>query len=208
MGLRDTTLKPEQFYHVYNWGINHCEIFRTDENKWFFLSKLKIYLTPVCDIYAYCLMPDHFHLIIKVKPSDKIANFISKGNNIKNQNGLHSIDKIVSKQFAKLLSSYTQAFNKAEKRHGALLESPFRRSNIGSKVQLINLIVAIHKNPVGIKDNFEYFTYSSYRDIFSHYPGIVDSSLVIDVFGNMRNFVAAHQLPGKVILNIFDFVKV
>ena len=54
--------EAEQIYHLYNRGNNSQKIFFDHENYIFFLQKIRTHLTPVADILAYCLMPNHFHL--------------------------------------------------------------------------------------------------------------------------------------------------
>ncbi len=59
-------MKKEEgkYYHIYNRGNNKQKIFFDDENYLFFLSKFKKYLIPNIDVFAYCLMPNHFHFFI------------------------------------------------------------------------------------------------------------------------------------------------
>lgn len=54
-----------EFYHVYNRGNNKQPIFFKDENYLFFLKKMREQLLPCSDIVAYCLTPNHFHLLIQ-----------------------------------------------------------------------------------------------------------------------------------------------
>lgn len=54
-------------YHVYNRGNNSQPVFFTRENDLFFLDKIRKYILPHADILAWCLMPNHFHLMIEVK---------------------------------------------------------------------------------------------------------------------------------------------
>jgi len=54
-----------EFYHIYNRGNNKQRIFFTDDNYLFFLKKIREQLLPVADIVAYCLMPNHFHILIR-----------------------------------------------------------------------------------------------------------------------------------------------
>ena len=76
MNIRNEILEPDAFYHIYNRGINSEKIFATEENYLFFLSKFKTYLNPVCEVFAYCLMPNHFHFLIKVKSENEIKTFV------------------------------------------------------------------------------------------------------------------------------------
>ncbi len=61
------SLKPGAYYHIYNRGINGENIFKEERNYAYFLSKYTIYLNPILETYAYCLLKNHFHLLVKVK---------------------------------------------------------------------------------------------------------------------------------------------
>ncbi|WP_228412038.1 transposase [Chryseobacterium sp. KLBC 52] len=146
--IRTAPIEADCFYHIYNRGINGEAIFKSDRNYLYFINKVSEFLIPVCDVYAYCLMPNHFHLLIKIKSDLELSSFIvdqNFGEALKN--GLHSPQNIFSKQFARIFNSYSQAFNKENKRHGALIESPFKRKLITSDKYLINSIIYIHQNP-------------------------------------------------------------
>lgn len=60
-------IEEGSFYHIYNRGNNGGDIFFDDENYNYFLKLLAKYITPVADIYAYCLMRNHFHLLVRIK---------------------------------------------------------------------------------------------------------------------------------------------
>ena len=59
-------LEKDNFYHIYNRGINSQNIFQTNENKDYFLKLFSKYLHDKIGVFAYCLMDNHFHFIIKV----------------------------------------------------------------------------------------------------------------------------------------------
>lgn len=65
-------LQYDTFYHVYNRGNNGEKIFFNEENYRYFLRKFGIYLTPYIEVYAYCLLPNHFHFLIKTKRKDEM----------------------------------------------------------------------------------------------------------------------------------------
>jgi putative transposase len=85
-GKKQNTMKFEkgQLYHIFNRGNNREKIFYSRENYLFFLSKIKTHVSPYCDIIAWCLMPNHFHLMVCVKETE-IA--ISEGFSSNNTEG-------------------------------------------------------------------------------------------------------------------------
>jgi REP element-mobilizing transposase RayT len=202
MDIRNEILEPEVFYHIYNRGINSEKIFDSKENYLFFLRKFTTYVNPVCDVYAYCLMPNHFHFIIKVKSELEIKNFskvstFTKDDLGKQEKGLHSFDSIVSKQIGKFISSYSQAYNKVTNRHGALLESPFKRKRIVTEEYLKNLIIYIHLNPTELKQEIDKYQFSSFSSILSHFKTNLKRIETIAIFGDLENFIYSHNHPQK-----------
>ena len=199
MDIRNEIIEADTFYHIYNRGINSCDIFKSQENRLFFLSKFTHYLCEVCEVYAYCLMPNHFHFIVKIKPEDVIKTFGEKNtkSTSKKEIGLHALPNIFSKQMGKFISCYSQSFNKENSRHGALLESPFKRLKIDSDAYLKNLIVYIHLNPSELKENYLDFRFSSYLAILSNNKTNVKRDEVLKIFENLENFIYSHRYPPK-----------
>lgn len=191
--IRTTSIEADCFYHIYNRGINGENIFKSDRNYLFFLKKISEFLIPVCDVYAYCLMPNHFHLLIKIKSDFELTSLIKPS--VTTSIGLHSPQKIFSKQFAGIFNSYSQAFNREHKRHGALIESPFKRKLITSDKYLINVIIYIHQNPEkhGITDQFLKYNFSSYQSILSNSSTLLKRDEVIELFDCRENFILSHQ---------------
>ncbi|MDQ1858789.1 transposase [Chryseobacterium sp. WLY505] len=192
--IRTAPIEADCFYHIYNRGINGEAIFKSDRNYLYFLNKVSEFLIPVCDVYAYCLMPNHFHLLIKIKSDLELSSFIvdqNFGEALKN--GLHSPQNIFSKQFALIFNSYSQAFNKENKRHGALIESPFIKL-ITSDKYLINSIIYIHQNPQNHSiRQFTKYKFSSYQTILSKSKTLLKRDEIIELFDNKENFVLSHQ---------------
>jgi REP element-mobilizing transposase RayT len=199
MNIRNEIIEPDSYYHIYNRGINSCPIFQNEENQRFFLNKFYHYLHEVCDVYAFCLMQNHFHFLIKIKPNEELLKFAKK--NIKSalekETGLHSISNIFSKQMGKFISCFSQSYNKINNRHGALLESPFKRIKIDTEEYLKNLIIYIHLNPTDSKLNYQTFKFSSYAAILSTKKSNVKRDDVIALFENKENFIYCHSYPSK-----------
>ncbi len=199
MNIRNEIIEPDSYYHIYNRGINSCPIFLNEENKRFFLTKFHHYLHEVCDVYAFCLMSNHFHFLVKIKSNEALNEFATKNtkSTLEKEAGLHSITNIFSKQMGKFISCFSQSFNKVNNRHGALLESPFKRIKIDSEEYLKNLIVYIHLNPTDRKLNYQTFKFSSYIAILSTKKTNVKKDDVIALFENKENFIYCHSYPSK-----------
>lgn len=70
---------PGHTYHVYNHAVSDQNIFNCVFDFTDFLMKYKKYISPHVDTYAYCLMPNHFHLLFKVKVYDELLT-VAKSN--------------------------------------------------------------------------------------------------------------------------------
>ncbi|MEX2592037.1 MAG: transposase, partial [Anditalea sp.] len=60
-------MEPGQTYHIYNHANGTENIFREEENYRYFLRQYEKYLGPVVNTFAYCLMPNHFHMLVRVR---------------------------------------------------------------------------------------------------------------------------------------------
>jgi len=96
------------FYHIYNRGNNSEVIFKEEENFLYFLILLKKHISPIAEIYAYCLLNNHFHLLIKIKENEN--------NEIKYE-----------QSFSNIFNAYAKAYNKKYNRTGKLFEERFKR---------------------------------------------------------------------------------
>lgn len=190
MKKRFDSLDPNTFYHIFNRGINSGKVFRDKENYLYFLKKAREYLNPVVDVYAYCLMPNHYHFVVKVKSEEELEYFQPMEQVCK---GIHSKASMVSKQFGKLINAYTQAFNKYHGRHGALFERPFKRKSIDSEDYLRKCIIYVHQNPLRIGEDIKSYRFSSYRDLFSEVETNLKREDVIKLFNDLINLEYCHK---------------
>jgi putative transposase len=113
-------LETGYLYHIYNQGNNRQKIFFNRENYLFFLNKIRTYILPYSDILAWCLMPNHFHLMVFVRRTEAFAP--SEGFGKK---------RTINFSIGIMLRSYTNAINMQENRSGAL----FRRK---TKAECLN----------------------------------------------------------------------
>jgi len=167
--------EEKHLYHIYNQGNNRQRIFFTRDNYVFFLKKIRPYILPYADILAWCLMPNHFHLMVSV--THQMSN--------------SKMTRTFSDSIAILLRSYTRAINNQEIRTGALFKPhtqavclneskgitpAFFNTAFGTS---LNVHITekeypqvcwnyIHNNPLsaGLVSRPEDWEFSSYRDYF------------------------------------------
>lgn len=169
-----------EHYHVYNRGTDKRDIFLSDRDYGRFLALLFICNSSkpvdlklqgrtlyeilendrgetIVDLLSYCLMPNHFHLIIHEKNEGGISHFMQK-----------------------LMTGYTMYFNKLNERSGALFQGKFKATHIDNDRYLSYLISYVHLNPIklidpdwktkGLRDQSEAekflnaYRYSSFKD--------------------------------------------
>ena len=186
-------IKPLEFgkvYHVYNRGINGGAIFRTHDNYRYFLHLYTKYVDPVVDTYAWALMKNHFHLLIRVKDLDESFHSLT---GIWEPVRLKNLSP--SRQFSHLFNAYARAFNAQEKRTGALFERPFKRIEVDNDLYFKHLVVYIHRNPVKhkLRDDPGDYPWSSYGSIISIKPSFLSKETVLGWFDSVGNFKAHHR---------------
>ncbi|MBI9037985.1 MAG: hypothetical protein JEY97_07625 [Bacteroidales bacterium] len=118
-------------YHIYNQGNNHRKIFFNRENYLFFLKKIKTHLKPYTDILAWCLMPNHFHLMVLVQDVELVISPVDTHGVAQSHPVSKSKKRSINNSIAIMLRSYTRAINKQEGSSGAL----FRE---GTKAECLN----------------------------------------------------------------------
>ena len=192
-------LEPGQFYHIYNHANGHENLFVNEGNYYFFLRKFMQYIHPIADTFAYCLMPNHFHIAIKIKSKKELLK-------IPGIEKYATISAFLSKQFAKLFSSYTQAFNKQQSRRGSLFVPNFSRKRIESPDYFRALIHYIHFNAVhhGFVDDLRDWPYSSFNSFFSPKSSSLKRAEVISWFEDKKSFFRYHQkqIDEKMVLEL------
>jgi putative transposase len=192
-------LQPDTSYHIFNHANGFENIFRKEENYYFFLEKYRLYISPIAETYAYCLMPNHFHLVVRIRKRAAIEELIrnkNKTNFSKVSNfGKVEIEKYLSKQFANLFSCYTQSFNKVYNRMGSLFIKNFKREPILDKAYFLNVIVYTHRNPIhhGFCKDFDEWEFSSYSEITGGFCDTIELVKLLKIVGNLETFKELHQ---------------
>ena len=135
-----------EVYHLYNQSNSYVRIFREAENYRFFLQKITTHLLPVADVLCYCLMPDHFHLLIHVRPEGAAPSTSIKPQSDPQGGGPYQT--AVSHAIRILLSSYTRAYNRRYKNRGTLFRSRTNAKVVATGGYRRRCFRYIHENPV------------------------------------------------------------
>ena len=208
---RKFNFAPGEYYHLYNRGTEKRAIFSDygDYRRFLVLLHVANFHQPVhlsnhqgqslpitafwlrsfgdklVDIGAYCLMPNHFHLLVREKEDNGISQFMKK-----------------------LLTGYPMYFNKKHTRTGQFFESTFKATHIDNDAYLKYLFAYIHLNPVKINDpsgwknktirrpetakefltNYEYSSYPYYSGRARPSDSILNPKAFPDYFNKVSEF--------------------
>jgi len=184
-------LQPSSYYHVFNHANGDENLFREEENYRFFLWKYHSYIHPVAETLAYCLMPNHFHLFIKIKTEEQLLAAFPKFKTLEKLLNANCI----SKQFSNLFSSYTQSYNKKYNRAGSLFIKNFKRHTVISDSYFSKIIHYIHANPVhhGFVAMMADWKWSSYNTMLSNTDTKINRTEVLQWFNGREEFIKFHQ---------------
>jgi putative transposase len=173
-------LYPNQLFHIYNRGNNRRKVFFERENYLFFLQKMREMLLPKkIEMLAYCLMPNHFHLMISTQDDFEHQDF--------------------SNAFRVLLSSYTRAINKRYDWVGSVFQQNSKAKALENGIYAQTCFHYIHQNPMkaDLVQKIEDWEFSSYRD----YAGLRNGTLcqqsitrlLLDLPNDPENFINLSQ---------------
>lgn len=191
MPIRKTSFFENGFYHVYNRGVEKREIFLDDKDYQSFLGILKVYLEPEIkrdktilqgralerikkhslaseiSLVAYCLMPNHFHLMLQQRTASAITNLMRR-----------------------VMTAYSMYFNRRYERVGSLFQGRFKAKEVTNDEYLLHLTRYIHRNPVEAKivkiqalSKFKWSSYPNYLGLVEN--GWVRPKAILDYFSSV-----------------------
>ena len=170
-------------YHIYNRGNNRQPIFITEDNYYYFIRKMKEYITPRCDLFAWSLMPNHFHFLVHCH---KLSVALAKSSLTSMQ---HLTDGI-----RLLLSSYTKGINKRYRRVGNLFQQKTKAKCVYNDTvnYAWTTMNYIHQNARRAKlvERIEDWKFCSFGEYLGNSNEILcNRSLAIKMLGiDMKNF--------------------
>ncbi|MCK9206716.1 MAG: hypothetical protein M0P66_06345 [Salinivirgaceae bacterium] len=198
--------EKNHLYHIFNQGNNRQRIFFKEENYLFFLQKIKTHICPFADVLAWCLMPNHFHLMVRVNAVELPTEGFAQSETLGSQNEVLGIrQRTFNESIGIMLRAYTNAINKQEKISGSLfrkatkaecLNCPsgitpsFYNTRSGTFIPVDDpakhypqvCFNYIHQNPVKahLVSKAEDWPFSSYRDVIGVRNGMLINRRLID----------------------------
>ena len=156
-----------KIYHIIIKGIDNQDIFYDDQDRRVFLKKLLLTKEAYDNkIYAYCLMDNHVHMVIRIEK------------------------EFLSKAIQTLMIRYVQYFNKKYDRTGTLVQNRFKSKNVENQRYFLEVCRYVHRNPenAGFAKTDQY-KWSSYQEYFKK-SEIVDKEILLHYFNNdIKEFV-------------------
>jgi putative transposase len=192
------TLEFGEYYHIFNRGNNQENLFRELPNYTYFLKLYQHHVSPVAETYAYCLLKNHFHLLVRIRTPKEQGLYHEQSKDLTGFQNLSGLQVLTPhQQFSNLFNSYTKAINKQYQRTGNLFHRPFQRLRVDSDAYFLTLVRYIHFNPQkhGFVQNFQEYPYSSYRAMLSDQPTKLMRDVVLQMFSGQAEFVQAHLQP-------------
>lgn len=203
-------LEADQIYHIWTHANGSENLFSEEENYNYFLKQYAHHVHPIVETFAYCLMPNHLHLMIKVRNKELVLEFLrlkEKQPNLQSFEDLGGFSNCISQKFSNLFNGYAKAYNNRYNRMGSLFTPNFKRKLVESERYFNRLIIYIHQNPVHhnfVKDIADW-PYSSYNAYRLNRKTKLNKEQIIDWFGSKKQFFEAHQQISTVeLFNTFE----
>lgn len=170
----------DNYYHVYNRGNNKDLIFFEDKNYLYFLTKIEKAFSGKIELVAYCLMPNHYHLLVKVNKDGGLEEAMQK-----------------------ISTGYTRAINLAYNRTGHLFQGRFKNKFIPNNEYLLHLSRYIHRNPLraGLVNSLDEWKHSSYHAYIGlNKTDFIKNDIILNQFNSIedyKQFVIEYQEDQK-----------
>jgi len=176
-------------YHIYNRGVEKRKIFMSNQYYKIFIYYFFIYITPLAkvltsypnlpfrlqqknlskevEVLTYCLMPNHFHFLLKQNSKDGITKFMKQ-----------------------ITNAYTEYFNKKYKRDGGLMQGKYKAATIESDKILIHISRYIHLNPVvaGLCEKIYEYQWSSINEFINNKEILCNTKPILEKFSSSKKY--------------------
>lgn len=166
-------LEEKHFYHIYNRSIGNEMMFNDIAFANDFLERWEKLITPYTNTLAFCIMSNHFHFIVQIKPfDDKIKAIIALENTSAANDfldGNSSPNDFLVTQFSRLFNGFSTFYNNKKNRSGGLFQKKFKRIRLNSVEKVLEKICYVHHNPIhhGAASYYDAWNSSSFMSYFN-----------------------------------------
>lgn len=191
-----------KFYHIYNLGYRKKKIFLDDEDYSKFLELYKIFIKPLTDTYAWCLIPNHFHFLIRINEENEIGFYNPKHSNSEDlsikwklTNEPNNMKADPANHFHHLFNAYGRYYNLKYMTKGRVFKIRYKRKLVEENENLPTIITYINNNPIKhkiVSDLIDY-QWTSYHDLLNNNNEILTLSEIERIFQDKENFIFVHQ---------------
>ncbi|MBK9735277.1 MAG: hypothetical protein IPO92_10035 [Saprospiraceae bacterium] len=190
--------EENEYYHIYNKAINGITLFKCDQEYVDFLFKYKKYVSPCFNTYAYCLMPNHFHFLIRVKQVEVVKKFSKTQKTKKALAFMYDheyFNDFISDQFKRMFSSVAIRYKNRYNHKGAVFIEKYKRIQSQDIFKNIYWLTYIHHNPIHHHYTKEYseWIYSSYNTYIINSESEICREEVYEWFGGKQYFLQYHD---------------
>lgn len=195
--------KPESFYHIVCKSVDGIDLFREDADYKVFQQRFKQFTNIIFDAWAYCLLANHAHYIVKTKTAETILKTINEPDNatLAMNSWLYDpdnellFDVMAERQMNSFLVSFANYSNNKYSRKGGLFQKPFRRIEVVDDSHLQQAIIYTHANAQkhALVKDFKDHPYNSYTATVHNDPIFTDTKSVVDFFGGIEKFKSIHK---------------
>ncbi len=174
--MKTTLLQPGRYYHIFNCAKSGELLFNTEEDFKFFLKLYKSHIVPVAETFAYCLLQDHLHLLVRIRETAQGSLF---------------------KPFAILFNAYAKGYNKQNGKEGRVFKFKLKQMEIRRETYLSEMIRYINQNARrhGVTEDLTQYRFSSYRATVSDTSGFVDRKELVQHLGQGETLVRNLNTP-------------
>lgn len=188
MPYRNTPLINGEYYHVFNKGIAGMPLFLNKSYYKRFIKSMLYYQVEgpkpkysifapttnildydkkIIEIICFCLMPNHYHFLLKQIKDGGVSEFLRK-----------------------LANSYAKYYNVRQSRNGSVFQGEFKAVLMENNEQLIHVSRYIHLNPLvaGLVDDLDNYQWSSYREYLDQDSTICSKSMILDQFKSIQDY--------------------
>jgi len=172
MSKRKIQFERGHYYHIFNRGVSRNRIFYEDKNYVYLLRKVKKLVERYdITIIAYCLMPNHYHFLVRQNSDFLVSVFIQN-----------------------LFNIYSKAFNKMYNRSGTLFEGSYKAKHVHEEAYLLHLCRYIHRNPIDadtpLVSDLKEWRFSNYPEWINDRSGdLFDEEFVREHFVTVYDYV-------------------